>query len=47
MDERLLAALKAGLPACAGVAVGLDRVLTLLLGLPGVAHSKAFDDARA
>lgn len=32
IDERLLAALAAGLPDCAGVAVGLDRVLMLMMG---------------
>ncbi len=32
IDEHLLAALDAGLPDCAGVAVGLDRVLMLALG---------------
>ena len=32
LDERLLAALDAGLPDCAGVALGLDRVLLLMTG---------------
>ena len=32
MDEYLLAALKAGLPECAGVAMGLDRLLLVLNG---------------
>jgi len=31
-DERLIGALRVGLPACAGVAVGLDRLLARLLG---------------
>jgi lysyl-tRNA synthetase class 2 len=42
LDERFLAAMAAGLPDCAGVAVGFDRVVMLALGLPDVASTQAF-----
>ena len=35
-DEYFLAALESGLPDCAGVAVGIDRLLALMLGKPSV-----------
>lgn len=42
LDERLLAALAHGLPACAGVAVGLDRVLMLASGADNIRDVLAF-----
>ena len=47
MDEHLLAALDAGFPHCAGVALGVDRLLMALLGTPRIADVLAFDFARA
>ncbi len=47
VDERLLAALDAGLPACAGVALGVDRLLMAMLGTARIADVLAFDFARA
>ncbi|MGH8052431.1 MAG: EF-P lysine aminoacylase EpmA [Stenotrophomonas sp.] len=42
LDEALLAALPA-MPACAGVAVGVDRLLMALAGTPRIAEVLAFD----
>lgn len=46
-DPRLLAALATGLPDCAGVALGLDRVLMLRLGVDEIASVLAFPADRA
>ena len=47
IDTALLAALAAGLPACAGVALGVDRLLMAMLGTPRIADVLAFDFSRA
>jgi lysyl-tRNA synthetase class 2 len=47
LDENLLAALAAGLPDCTGVALGLDRLLMLALGLGSIAETLAFPFDRA
>jgi lysyl-tRNA synthetase class 2 len=46
-DHYLLAALEHGLPACSGVAVGLDRLLALMLNENTLAAVLAFDFSRA
>ncbi|MEZ5523379.1 MAG: EF-P lysine aminoacylase EpmA [Pseudomonadales bacterium] len=41
-DQRLVAALQAGLPDCAGVALGLDRLLMLKMGVASIREVIAF-----
>lgn len=44
IDERLLSALEAGMPDCAGVALGLDRLLMVLLELDSIDQVMSFND---
>jgi lysyl-tRNA synthetase class 2 len=46
-DEYLLAALNHGLPACSGVALGIERLLALALNQSSIAAVWAFDISRA
>lgn len=46
-DEFLLDALRQGLPECAGVAVGMDRLYALLLSQPQLATVQSFSWERA
>jgi lysyl-tRNA synthetase class 2 len=46
IDEQLLAALAAGLPDCAGVALGFDRLVALAVGCANVAAAMSFAHGR-
>jgi len=46
-DKHLLAAMKHGLPASSGVALGVDRLIALALGHTSIQASLAFDVLRA
>ena len=46
LDEAFLAALAQGLPACAGVALGVDRLLMAMTGTERIADVLAFDFGR-
>ena len=46
-DQRFLAALTAGLPACSGVALGIDRLLMLALGSDDIGQTLTFPFSRA
>jgi lysyl-tRNA synthetase class 2 len=43
LDEQLLTALAQGLPSCSGVALGVDRLLMLVMGEPDIRNVLAFD----
>ena len=47
IDDRLIAALEAGLPACAGIALGIDRLVMLAVGVANIQEVIAFPIARA
>ena len=46
-DEKLIAALESGLPSCSGVAVGVDRLLMLLVEAKNISEVISFDSERA
>ena len=47
LDENLLAAMRDGLPNCAGVALGIERLLMVMAGTDSIADVLAFPFSRA
>jgi lysyl-tRNA synthetase class 2 len=47
IDQNFIAAIHSGLPECAGVALGIDRLLMLALSCPRIDQVIAFENARA
>ncbi len=47
IDQNFIAAINFGLPACAGVALGIDRLLMLALGCSKIDQVIAFENSRA
>ena len=47
LDENLLAALENGMPDCAGVALGFDRLVAIALGADRLADAMSFDIGNA
>ena len=45
LDEKLLGALVEGLPPCAGIALGVDRLAMLVLGAASIGDVNAFTTA--
>jgi lysyl-tRNA synthetase class 2 len=47
IDENFIAAINFGLPDCAGVALGIDRLIMLALGCTSIEQVIAFENSRA
>ncbi len=47
IDQNFIAAIKSGLPACAGVALGIDRLLMLALSCSKIDQVITFENSRA